>query len=186
MQHFYESIPGWTDNALLDLYVDIVKRTKPHGIVIEVGSWLGRSAAFMAVELIHAGKHICFHAVDTWDGRVGSNSADWGHDVPGDMLPTFIANMTRGGVMDIVRPIRLPSVEAAAAFNDGVLDAVFIDADHVYDHVKADILAWKPKVKSGGWLCGHDYKPENPGVMRAVDELLPHRTVRGTCWLVEI
>jgi hypothetical protein len=40
--------------------------------------------------------------------------------------------------------------------------------------VKADIIAWRSRVKIGGWLSGDDYDPIKwPGVIRAVDELLP-------------
>jgi len=51
---------------------------------------------------------------------------------------------------------------------------VFIDANHKYQHVKEDIMAWLPKVKDSGILCGHDYCPAETGVYRAVNELLTH------------
>lgn len=70
--------------------------------------------------------------------------------------------------------VELPSLEAARQFRDGTLDFAFIDADHSYAAVKADIAAWRPKVAAGGWLCGHDYNnteyPFGKEVKRAVDE----------------
>jgi predicted O-methyltransferase YrrM len=66
--------------------------------------------------------------------------------------------------------IWLPSVEAAKKFEDKSLDFVFIDADHSYEAVRADIGAWKPKIKPGGLLCGHDHSENFPGVVRAVKE----------------
>jgi hypothetical protein len=70
--------------------------------------------------------------------------------------------------------IRKSSREAANDVPDCSLDFVFIDADHSYSGCMADIAAWKPKLKPGGLLSGHDY--DNPdfekfGVKRAVDEL---------------
>lgn len=65
------------------------------------------------------------------------------------------------------------SVEAASLFifDDASLDFAFIDADHSYEGVRADIRAWLPKVKPGGLLCGHDFgDPAFPGVQRAVCE----------------
>lgn len=62
------------------------------------------------------------------------------------------------------------SVEAAWSFADGAFDFVFIDADHAYLMVKADIDAWMPKVHAGGILCGHDYGEKWPGVVRAVND----------------
>ena len=70
--------------------------------------------------------------------------------------------------------LELPSLDAAPLINDGALDLVFIDADHSYEGCKADIIAWRPKLRPGGWLMGHDYCPKNfPGVVQAVDELVP-------------
>lgn len=37
-------------------------------------------------------------------------------------------------------------------------DFVYIDGNHDYSYVVADILAWYPKIKPGGILAGHDYK----------------------------
>jgi len=69
---------------------------------------------------------------------------------------------------------RKDSVQAAACFDDASLDFVFIDAEHSYESVAADISAWWPKLKPGGFLLGHDYgQPRFPGVQRAFDELLP-------------
>lgn len=65
-----------------------------------------------------------------------------------------------------------PSTAAAALVQDGWADFVFIDAGHSYGAVTADIAAWRPKVRHGGWLGGHDYHPAHPGVMRAVDEAI--------------
>jgi hypothetical protein len=65
---------------------------------------------------------------------------------------------------------RRPSLEAAASVPDGWLDIVFLDGDHRYEAITADIRAWLPKVKKGGVLCGHDFTPGWPGVIQAVQE----------------
>jgi predicted O-methyltransferase YrrM len=68
--------------------------------------------------------------------------------------------------------MRKRTVEAAEAFEDGYFDFVFIDADHSHQAVKEDIAAWRPKVRPGGWLGGHDYHPKKfPGVVSAVKEV---------------
>jgi predicted O-methyltransferase YrrM len=48
------------------------------------------------------------------------------------------------------------------------VDIVFIDADHSYAGCSGDIKAYKPKVKPGGILSGHDI--DYPGVNKAVKE----------------
>ena len=84
-----------------------------------------------------------------------------------------------------VKHLRLPSVAAADFFQDGELDAVYIDVSHDYESVKADILAWGPKLRPGGILSGHDYGPHAPGVVRAVNELIgkPSMVYGETSWV---
>lgn len=73
--------------------------------------------------------------------------------------------------------------EAAGLVLDGWADFVFVDAGHSYAAVKADIAAWEPKVRAGGWFGGHDYHPKFPGVIRAVDEAFPGAVqLEGFIW----
>jgi predicted O-methyltransferase YrrM len=69
-----------------------------------------------------------------------------------------------------VRLVVASTIEASWGVPDGSLDFVFVDAGHTYAAVKADLAAWRPKVRRGGWFGGHDYHPAFPGVQRAVDE----------------
>jgi predicted O-methyltransferase YrrM len=75
--------------------------------------------------------------------------------------------------------------EAAQLVDDASLDFVFIDADHSYESVKEDIAHWAPKVRKGGWIGGHDYNKNWPGVIRAVDEAYGSRVKTyqpGSIW----
>jgi len=71
-----------------------------------------------------------------------------------------------------LRMYRLKSAEAAPLFEDGSVDAVFVDGLHTYDGVTEDIQAWRNKVKKGGSLIFNDFNDEKmfPGVKRAVEE----------------
>jgi len=74
-----------------------------------------------------------------------------------------------------IRILRLPSVEAAALFPDGYFDMVYIDGNHEREEVAADIWAWRPKVREGGTLGGHDYHTKKHGdswVKLAVNEII--------------
>jgi hypothetical protein len=55
------------------------------------------------------------------------------------------------------------SVEAAKQFEDGYFDFVYIDANHTYESVTADLNAWYPKVREGGMIAGHDYHNDISG-----------------------
>lgn len=73
------------------------------------------------------------------------------------------------------RLIQAESLEAALQVDDRSLDFAFIDADHSYATVAADIATWQRKLKPSGWLCGHDYYGIEGiawGVKRAVDEFI--------------
>lgn len=61
------------------------------------------------------------------------------------------------------------SWEMADHIADESLDFVFIDASHDFSSVISDIVAWLPKVKKTGLLCGHDV--HLPGVYGALNYL---------------
>jgi predicted O-methyltransferase YrrM len=67
-------------------------------------------------------------------------------------------------------PIQGLSYQVTDQLADDSLDLVFIDADHGYDSVKRDIIAYTPKLKTTGLLTGHDI--DYPGVNKAVKELI--------------
>lgn len=82
-------------------------------------------------------------------------------------------------------PIEALSTDGANSIRDASLDLVFIDADHSYEWVKKDIAAYKPKIKKGGWLTGHDI--DFPGVNRAVNEVIQNYDVgTNNVWLTNV
>lgn len=81
------------------------------------------------------------------------------------------------------RILHMSSIQAAALIPDESLDFVFIDADHTERGTRADILAWAPKVKSTGWVCGHDWP--YPLVAKVLNELAPGWAAhRDFCWRI--
>jgi cephalosporin hydroxylase len=85
-----------------------------------------------------------------------------------------------------ITKVKLPSVQAAEQYADHSLDFVYIDADHAYASVVADINDWKSKVKPGGYIAGHDsYMPE---VLKAVMDCLgePLQYFTDTSWIVKL
>ena len=74
--------------------------------------------------------------------------------------------------------------EAAKHCPDRSCEFVFIDADHSDASVTQDIEDWKPKVRAGGWLGGHDYNKHFPGVISAVNRAFGKKvqTWPGSIW----
>lgn len=179
MNHFFFSIPGWF--GFEDIYREAVDRLD--GTFVEIGAWKGRSTAFLAVTAIRNGKPIDIHVVDTFAG----SDEDAHRDDPdiGGLRAVFDRNMAP--VADRLTVHQMTSIEAAALFPDRSVSFALIDAAHDYDSVKADIAAWLPKMRPGGWLCGDDidWGTDRP-VRRAVDEMLPGWTQRGCAWTFDV
>ena len=53
--------------------------------------------------------------------------------------------------------MRMFSLQAAERIPDRSLDFVYLDANHTFEGLTADLEAWTPKVKVGGLIAGHDY-----------------------------
>jgi predicted O-methyltransferase YrrM len=140
----------------------------PLGTVVEIGCYLGVSTEAL---LLFAERVI---AVDPWD----------------EMELVFHRFRDRLRGYSHLEIIRGRSVEVASEVDDRSVDLVYLDGAHDLASVRADIAAWRPKVKPGGWLAGHDYTPliEDGAVVRAVDELLgaPDRVFDDTSWLVQL
>lgn len=197
MQHIYQDIKGWFDfdNVYRDMIARIPSQQPAH--FVEIGSFLGRSAAFMAVEIVNSGKQIRFDAVDPWINEHYLDPNDAGQLAYGkggkqlaageSVYRIFLRNTFP--LLPYFTPIKLPSVEASVLYQDASLDFVFIDGDHRYESVKADIAAWQRKIKPGGILAGHDYGHKNhSGVKQAVDEIYGTdvKFPRHNVWLKEL
>jgi len=176
--HFYEDIPGWA--SFQDLYFQVVKDARDGAHFVEIGCWLGRSVALMAVEIANSGKTIRFDCVDHWLGN--PELAGTPEMANGTLYESFLRNVAP--VRGFLNPVRLPSLKAAATYADGSLDFVMIDASHVYEDCIADIRAWLPKIRRGGTLAGDDY--HFPGVARAVGEAFGERAIIHTAPLNNI
>lgn len=87
-----------------------------------------------------------------------------------------------------LRIVRMSSLQAAQLFPLAYFDLVFIDTSHLYEDTKQEILAWKPLVRSGGFLSGHDYGSRKwNGVKKAVDELIPKvKAAPGNIWITQV
>jgi len=135
-------------------------------VIVEVGSYLGASTCFLATGARLRGGKV--YAVDTW------TNIDMPEE-PRDTYDEFISN-TRP-LKNWIIPLRGLSTEVAYQFDEEI-DLLFVDGDHSYGAVRADLDAWLPKLKDGGVVAFHDYNWAE-GVRRAVRELIVPLQVEG-------
>jgi len=135
------------------------------GQVIEVGCWLGRSTSYIA-RLVRA-RAAALTCVDSWAGSTDGFDPHYRAMLAGrDAEAEFRVHLAALGVTPDIR--REPSVLAARAFAPASVDCVFLDGSHDQGAVTADIAAWRPKLRPGGVLAGHDFSERHPGVIAAV------------------
>ena len=214
--HFSHNVEGWCN--FWSFYREIAEWIPDGGIWVEVGVYWGQSFGYAVVECLNRGKKIDLVAVDifawphegqsmidkfhhemrpvaghyraiqsaSWDAAAQFDDAsidfvfiDADHiyeHVKKDIL-AWLPKVKSGGIIaGHYRAIQSASWDAASQFDDASIDFVFIDADHIYEHVKKDILAWLPKVKPGGIIAGHDYNPPHE-VKRAADEIFGDKVI---------
>ena len=123
---------------------------------------------------------LTLYGVDLWKEQpdVPGQEYNCGRDFDGFLKD--IRSQTAGNAG--ARIIQDYTVAGADQVEDGSLDFVFIDADHSREAVRADIMAWQPKLKPGGCMTGHDIHMD--GVREAVAEFYPNYTTHlDNCWM---
>lgn len=137
---------------------------------IEVGVWL----ANYSVNICDTLSPKKFYGIDpyvSYDNAPGMNK---GYENTQALEETYQKACAR--LPSYATLIRDFSVNAAEQFENESIDFVYIDGDHNYESVSADIEAWYPKIKSGGIISGHDYIEKNVkrdiifGIIPAVTE----------------
>jgi protein-tyrosine-phosphatase len=172
----WQDISGWFEYP--SFYKKCFDCCEDNSIIVEIGSWFGRSTSYMGSLIKESNKNIKFYSVDTWEGsdeephhKTISELKSQGKN----LFDEYLNNLKDCGVSDYVIPVRSTSIDAAKQFDDNSIDFLHIDASHDYDNVLADISAWYPKVKPGGLITGDDYIWD--GVKQAVDEYFKDKTV---------
>ncbi len=139
---------------------EYVKKLKSGDVYFEVGTQFGKS---IASAIFQSPEGVKFYTCDVIDQP----------HIIGEKISLSREEFFKVSEFgDAVTFIRADSLEIAKNWNKEELAMVFIDGDHSYESVKADILAWEPHLKHGGFMLFHDYDHPQFGVKRAVDELI--------------
>lgn len=173
---------GWFSHKEGEIYRREVATVKA-GVIVEVGTWLGRSTVFILDICRQKGNTI--YCVDTWAGSASDETSDMARRF--DVYDAFVKNMSQYGAGEYLRPTKGNSVTVAKRFDDRSIDLVMIDGDHAYESVRDDIEAWLPKIRPGGTIMGHDYDNKRwPGVTRAVRERWPDVRHEQRLWIKKL
>lgn len=165
-----DGIPGWLmpneAEALYRLGYDA------RDDVVEVGSYFGKSTYLIARGMADSGRDdqrllsidVHYRGVDAETRRPQVFAED---------APTFLLRTMREQKLDhIVMHLVGWSHVAVTYIDFASVEAVFIDGGHEYEDVQRDFLAVRSRVRPGTRILFHDYNPEFPGVVRAVDEVV--------------
>lgn len=178
----WQDIPGWFQWR--SAQEEAVAHFGDGSRFVEVGCYLGKSICSLAEAVQQSANDIVIVGVDTARGSGPEGLRDTNAHGPaveyggGTFAGLLHRNVIACGASDLVQLLISDSVAAAQLFPDRSLDWVHIDARHDYDSVSADIAAWAPKVRRGGWLSGDDFHDEWwPGVVAAVRDALPDAAV---------
>lgn len=148
-------------------------------IGVEIGVKRGQNIAKILKEC----PDFVMHAVDCWDPKL--QYINWGKGAQ-IVNEKFFNKIWHAHPKNIVKH-KGYSVPVSAEFENESLDLVFIDGDHEYEGCRDDINAWLPKLKTGGFMAGHDYGHERfPGVKKIVDEVFPQAGIFGDMvWVIQ-
>lgn len=181
----------------ISAFIKLVRdHQRPGMVVAEVGCWDGDSFIEWA-PIVQKNKGCCLLV----DNFRGNPTAVGPHAECKERRADIASRLEqRARQFTNVRIIEGDSTESAAKIEDHSIDICFLDADHRYSHIRSDIVAWTPKIKPGGILCGHDCESteyderyieqdyvdgKHHGVIKAVKELTKHPVLLGdTCWAV--
>ncbi len=171
---------GWFGPEHVELLSGLLKpETK---VVLELGSWLGKSTRFIASR---APKATVF-AVDHWQGSAEHHAMP---DCQG-MLPTLYDTFLKNCWMFRTRivPLRMDTISGMKLIHQHKVepDIIFIDAGHDYISARAD-LSHALSLFPNAILCGDDFLW--PGVGQTVREHahagIMKAFVKGNVWWKE-
>ncbi len=137
-------------------------RVSPQGAaVVEIGSYLGASASFLAAGLRDGDRIFC---IDTWTNDTMSEGQR-------DTQAAFLANTAR--YQQLIVPVRgwshdAPVLDQVRAQAPRV-NLLFIDGDHSYQGALADWQLYAPLLAPGAFIVMHDIGWAE-GVQRVVAE----------------
>ena len=165
---------GWASQS--PALTHAIATVKP-SLIIEIGTWMGGSARFMAKVAKNHGLNVEIVCIDTFLGSVEhwtkeSYLMTLKNGRP-NIYEQFLSNTLHEDLQDIITPFPVDSINGFMVLQKyGIkVDMIYIDAGHDYESVSADLKRWPQLLRDGGILVGDDY--HHPPIIQAVKDCLP-------------
>jgi hypothetical protein len=158
-----KEIKGWMSDSELTW---LGEQAKENRLILEVGSYHGRSTRALADNLVEGGMIFC---VDPWNEIFYDDQSKICWRDP-TSYNSFLVNLHDKIESNSVYPFRGILADFPAIFK---FDFIFIDGDHRYSYVKDDLTRALNLLSKNGLIAGHDYIYNSwPGVKQAVNEVI--------------
>lgn len=173
-------LKGLTPDNVMIALASFAVSVPRHQAIVELGVYKGKTTLMLA-----------------WGARQGKRAHVWGFDpwdLPGERFPwSELQNPTQQHRVEFTDPrtrhaaeynvkslgftrdvtlARKFSVDAGQQWTGPKVGLLFIDGDHSYDAVRADLTAWAPHLAPGARIAFDDHAPTHPDVPRAVTDMV--------------
>ena len=162
-----EPVPGFLGESEARLLGTIAACVPRGGVIVEIGTFKGKSAVMLAKVAAHYGVGpvvaIDPHNFDSVGLEAHRTSPE------ASSFNEFLHNVATAGVRDRLEVHRAYSTEIAAGWNRPI-SFLWIDGDHTYPGAKADFDGFARHLVGGGVVAFHDALHEFAGPIRVFVE----------------
>jgi MMP 1-O-methyltransferase len=153
----YQSIQGWLSEGEATHLYHFASKVPAGGKILEIGCWKGKSTFCLAKGAPQAE----VFSIDPFNAAGESDSKEEYAAKRGanSLLEQYEENLRSRGIQNGVKALVGYSHEFVDTFPDASLDLLFIDGDHSREGAEFDFTHFGPKVKPGGYIIFHDYRP---------------------------
>lgn len=168
-----DRVPGFLVSPYQERWLFETARCLPNNaIILEVGSYKGRSTACFAFGCIGTRRRV--FVIDTFNG----NAVDF---FERNFFEEFCQNMRRCGIESYITPLIGLSSVVAESWSKPI-HLLFIDGSHRFEDVLTDFHVFFPHLIPGGIVAVHDVVEDWPGPSRAWrDHIERHLIDIGQC-----
>ncbi len=149
-----QQVPGFINNKRALILYRAAKGLRKDAVVVELGSYKGKSTICLAKGLQDAGNlGACVYAVDPFKGVLTP------HLCVGPTYEAFKQNLVKCGVEKFVEPLQMTSKAAALQWgkkSGQKIDLLFVDHEKEYPEICLALGSWTRQVSDGGLVLVDD------------------------------